>query len=171
MGRPLIVADEAPSADAKLLAAGRLPSRLTMITLGVADVAKARAFYERLGFTTANFENDDVCFFAMGTGSILGLFGRKALADDAAVPEAGSGFRGVSCALNLHTEAEVDAALQLAAQAGAKITKPAQAAPWGGYSGYFSDPDGHLWEVAYNPIFPLDEKGQMQLPGNRTTAK
>jgi len=149
--------------DQERVAGGQLPQRLSMTTLGVGNVAGSRAFYERLGFRAAGFESDDVCFFDMH-GTILGLYGRKPLAEDADVQAEGYGFRAVTCALNLDSEAAVDAALALAADAGAAIVKPAEKVFWGGYSGYFTDPDGHLWEVAYNPIFQLDEHGRIVLP-------
>jgi predicted lactoylglutathione lyase len=134
-----------------------------MVTLGVAHVPTARLFYERIGYVASGFESDDVCFFET-EGSILGLFCREALAQDAGVPDDGGGFRGVACALNVDSEAAVDAALDLADKAGGLIVKPAEHVFWGGYSGYFSDPDGHLWEVAYNPVFPLNSKGRLDLP-------
>jgi catechol 2,3-dioxygenase-like lactoylglutathione lyase family enzyme len=143
--------------------AGPIPQHLSLVTLGVADVAAARAFYERLGFRAAAFDSADVAFFDMN-GTILGLFGREALAEDAAVSAAGSGFRAVSCAFNLDSEAAVDKALAHAAACGATIVQPARKVFWGGYSGYFSDPDGHLWEIAFNPFWPLDADGRPQLP-------
>ena len=144
-----------------------LPQRLTLVTLGVADVGRSRAFYEALGFRAADFESDDVVFFDMN-GVVFGLFGREGLARDANVEEKGGGFRGTALAINVETEAEVDAALDFAVSRGATLTKPAQKVFWGGYSGYFSDPDGHLWEVAYNPGFPLDHSGRMVIPAPRT---
>ncbi len=140
-----------------------IPQRLSVVTLGVADVAKARAFYERLGFKPAGFENESVVFFDMN-GAVLALFGRVPLAEDATVPHEGGGFRGVACAINVESEAAVDAALKHAANCGAHIARAASKVFWGGYSGYFADPDGHLWEVAFNPFFPLDEYGHVLLP-------
>lgn len=137
--------------------------RLTLVTLGVADVARAKAFYAALGFKASGFENPHVAFFEAG-GVALGLFGREALADDAGVSAAGSGFRSISLAHNTRTEAEVDAVLAHAVACGATLIKPAEKVFWGGYSGYFADPDGHLWEVAYNPGFPLDAAGHLTLP-------
>lgn len=142
----------------------RLPQRLTLVTLGVADVAAARAFYERLGFRAAGFESPGVAFFEMTNGVTLALFGSRPLAEDANVAHEGAGFRAVSCAMNLESPAEVDQALAFAAQCGATITKPAREVFWGGYSGYFADPDGHLWEVAHNPAWPVDETGRMKVP-------
>lgn len=141
-----------------------LPQRLSLVTLGVADVARARAFYERLGFAPAPFDSADVAFFEMTNGVVLGLFGRAPLAEDANVTHQGEGFRAVTCAINLESEAAVDAALAFAGRCGAQITQPARKVFWGGYSGYFADLDGHLWEVAYNPVFPVDPRGQMRIP-------
>jgi hypothetical protein len=137
--------------------------RLTLVTLGVADVARSKAFYEALGFVASGFENPDVAFYEAG-GVVLALFGRHALAEDAGVTDDGRGFRGVSLAHNTRSEAEVDAVLAHAVASGATLIKPGQRVFWGGYSGYFADPDGHLWEVAYNPGFPLDAAGRLQLP-------
>ncbi|MGI9520703.1 MAG: VOC family protein [Hyphomicrobiaceae bacterium] len=139
------------------------PQRLTLVTLGVADLDRSRQFYRALGFTESGFASDSVAFFDMN-GVVFGLYGRDALADDANVDGEGQGFRSVSLAINLEEEAAVDQALSHAEACGAKITKPAQKVFWGGYSGYFSDPDGHLWEIAYNPGFPLDKDGRMMIP-------
>lgn len=126
--------------------------RISMITLGVCDLARAIAFYEDgLGFPRMD-SPPEVAFFTLN-GSWLGLYGREALAEDAQVPAAGSGFAGIALAHNVPSEAEVDAVLAQALAAGATLTKSAQKTFWGGYSGYFRDPDGHLWEVAHNPHF------------------
>lgn len=145
------------------MAGSPLPQHLSLVTLGVHDVATARAFYERLGFRPADFDSPSVAFFDMN-GTILGLYGREALAEDAGIAAEGSGFRAVSCAFNLASEAAVDAALAFAVTCGGTIVQPARRVFWGGYSGYFSDPDGHLWEVAFNPFWPFDESGRPQLP-------
>lgn len=137
--------------------------RLTLITLGVADVVRSRAFYEALGFPAAGFDSPDVAFFEAG-GIVLALYGRAALAADAGVPAAGTGFLGVTLAHNVKSESEVDRVLAHAMTCGARLVRSANRVFWGGYSGYFADPDGHLWEVAYNPVFPLDPSGRMQLP-------
>lgn len=137
--------------------------RLTLVTLGVGDVGRARAFYERLGFVASSAGNADVAFFPAG-GVVLALFGRAALAADATVADGAPGFSGVALAHNVASEAEVEAVLAQAAAAGGRVVKPAQRAFWGGYSGYFADPDGHLWEVAHNPGFPLDGEGRLRLP-------
>ncbi len=140
-----------------------VPQRLSLVTLGVADVARSRAFYESLGWRAADFDSAEVAFFDMN-GVVLGLFGRGPLAEDAGVPEAGSGFRAVSVAINLASEAAVDAALAEVASKGGRIVQPPRRVFWGGYSGYFADPDGHLWEVAFNPGWPLDAAGRPVLP-------
>lgn len=137
--------------------------RLTLVTLGVADVGRAKAFYTALGFKASGFENPHVAFFEAG-GVALGLFGWQSLAEDAGVEAAGNGFRGVSLAHNTRSESEVDAVLAHAVACGARLVKPAEKAFWGGYSGYFADLDGHLWEVAFNPGFPLDAAGHLTLP-------
>ena len=140
-----------------------LAPRITMITLGVADVAASTAFYERLGFVKSSASNPSVTFFRM-KGTVLGLFGRADLAKDARVADSAPGFSGVTIAHNLGSEREVDDAYAHALSSGAKPVKNPESVFWGGYSGYFRDPDGHLWEVAYNPVFPLDEDGRMRLP-------
>lgn len=136
--------------------------RLSLVTLGVRDIARARAFYEALGFKAASASQEAVTFFDAG-GVVLGLYGRVALAEDASVPEEGSGFSGVALAHNARSEADVDAVLAEAVAAGAKLIKPAAKVFWGGYSGYFADPDGHLWEIAYNPYFKLGSDGRVEL--------
>jgi catechol 2,3-dioxygenase-like lactoylglutathione lyase family enzyme len=137
--------------------------RLSFVTLGVADIARARAFYDTLGFKASSTSNPNVVFYEAG-GVVLALFGRGALAKDAKVEDSAPGFSGVAIAHNVRSEAEVDGVLAEAVAAGAKLLKPGQKAFWGGYSGYFADPDGHLWEVAFNPFFPLDDAGRVQLP-------
>ena len=141
-----------------------LSPRLSIVTLGVSNVARARAFYEALGWRPSSASQDSIVFFQL-SGVVLALFDRNNLADDATVAPAGDGFRAVTLAHNVASEAEVDAALAHAERSGARIVKPAAKVFWGGYSGYFSDPDGHLWEVAYNPFFPFDEAGRLALPG------
>jgi catechol 2,3-dioxygenase-like lactoylglutathione lyase family enzyme len=136
--------------------------RLSLVTLGVADVARSRAFYEALGFKAAPQSEAAVTFFDAG-GAVLALYSRAALAEDAGVADGKPDFSGVALAHNARSEAAVDKVLEEAAAAGARIVKKAQKVFWGGYSGYFADPDGHLWEVAYNPFFPLDEHGRVRL--------
>ena len=137
--------------------------RINLITLGVRDVARARAFYQALGFVASSASNDDVVFFPAG-GVVLALFGWNPLAEDADVPPAGEGFRGVTVAHNVRHRPEVATVLAAAEAAGGRITKPAQDVFWGGHNGCFADPDGHLWEVAWNPFFPLADDGSLQLP-------
>lgn len=133
--------------------------RISMITLGVRDLARSVEFYEK-GLGLPRRESPpEVAFFPLD-GTWLGLYGRDALAEDATVPAEGSGFAGVALAHNVASEAEVDRVLEQAVAAGARLVKPGQKVFWGGYSGYFADPDGHLWEVAHNPflwIGPDDE--------------
>ncbi len=137
--------------------------RLSLVTLGVADLSRSIAFYGGLGLTPGPASNEAVAFFDMD-GVILALYGRKALADDAGISAAGEGFRAVTLAWNLAGEAETDAAFALALAAGGQAVKAPEKVFWGGYSGYFTDPDGHLWEVAHNPFFPLDGRGVTRLP-------
>ena len=137
--------------------------RLSFVTLGVADVAASRKFYEALGFRASSASQPDVAFFDAG-GVVLAVFGRAALAEDAGVAADKPGFSGVALAHNVRLETDVDGVLAEAVAAGAKLLKPGQKAFWGGYSGYFADPDGHVWEVACNPFMPLDEAGRVTLP-------
>ncbi|WP_333795301.1 CoA-binding protein [Hyphomicrobium sp.] len=137
--------------------------RLSLVTLGVADVARSRAFYERLGFKASSASSEHVAFFD-AQGVVLALFSRADLAADAGVAGAASGFSGVSLAHNVSLEEDVARVLAEADAAGATIVKPARKAVWGGRSGYFADPDGHLWEVAWNPFMPLDAAGHIRLP-------
>ena len=139
-----------------------MEQRVSIITIGVADVTQSRAFYERLGWQAAPVSNASITFFDLG-GFALALYGRTALADDARVAEDGQGFAGVTLAQNVRSPAEVDAMLAAATAAGGTLVKPAEKVFWGGYSGYFADPDGHLWEIAWNPYFPLDEAGAVSL--------
>lgn len=142
---------------------------MSLVTLGVADIVRARAFYERLGFRASSASSDSVAFFDAG-GVVLALWGRSDLAQDAGVPSEGSGFAGVAIAHNVRSEDEVARVLSEAEAAGATVVKRAQKAFWGGQVGYFTDPDGHLWEVAYNPFMPLDADGRVTLPYDTTAA-
>lgn len=136
--------------------------RISMITLGVEDMPRSRAFYEALGWVASPQSNDGVTFFQAG-GSILGLYGRGPLAEDATVDNTPAGFRGVSVSYNARDRAEVDAVLAEAIAAGAELTKAAEEVFWGGYSGYFADPDGHLWEIAHNPFWTIQDDGTVIL--------
>lgn len=132
--------------------------------MGVADIKAARKFYEEgLGWPVSAASNDSVVFIKTA-GAVIGLYPRALLAEDAKVDPTGSGFSGITLAHNVRTKPEVALALKTAESAGGKIMKQAQDVFWGGHSGYFSDIDGHLWEVAWNPHFPLNERGEIQLP-------
>jgi len=137
--------------------------RISLVTLGVADLARAKAFYQALGWNLSGASQPEVAFF-QANGLALALYGRSALAEEAGVDDAATGFAAISIAQNLRSEAEVDEVYASALAAGAKPLKSPRATTWGGYSGYFADPDGHLWEVAWNPFFPLDEAGNLHLP-------
>ena len=140
-----------------------MEQRLTMITLGVEDLARSIAFFERLGWRRSVKDAPGAGFFQCGSIA-FGLYPFDALAADAGVPAERGGFEGFAIAHNARSKAEVDALLKEAEAAGATIVKPAEEVFWGGYSGYFRDLDGHLWEVAWNPGFPLDETGAVTLP-------
>lgn len=133
--------------------------RISMITLGVSDLPRSIGFYEQ-GLGLPRMESPpEVAFFTLN-GSWLGLYGREALAEDAAVSAQCGGFAGFSLAHNVGSEAEVDEVMGQAAAAGAVITRPPRKTSWGGYAGYFADPDGYIWEVAHNPFFwvgPADD--------------
>jgi catechol 2,3-dioxygenase-like lactoylglutathione lyase family enzyme len=135
--------------------------RVSLVTLGVGDLARARAFYEALGWTTRAEPDDDVVFFQAG-GMIVALWGRDQLAADSVV-EDGGGWGGVTLAHNVRSPAEVDDVLAQAEAAGATIGRPGAETFWGGYSGVFVDPDGHPWEVAHNPHWTLTDDGSVKL--------
>lgn len=133
--------------------------RISMITLGVRDLARSVCFYEQgLGLPRMD-SPPEVAFFTLN-GSWLGLYGRESLAEDAGVPADGTGFAGFTMAHNVASESAVDELLARAVAAGATLVKPARKVFWGGYSGYFADPDGYLWEVAHNPLFWVGPKDQ-----------
>ncbi len=141
-----------------------LPARISIVTLGVADVQRAAAFYEALGWRRSSASAESIAWFHTAD-SALGLYGRDELAADAGLPaQPRAPFGGVTLAINVEDEPGVDAALQAAVDAGGRLLKPATAADWGGYSGYFADPDGHPWEVAHNPFFPIGGDGSLELP-------
>jgi uncharacterized protein len=140
-----------------------MEQRLNLVTLGVTDVARARAFYARLGWRESDRDNASIAFFQLN-GFVLALYGRTALAADARLADAGPGFGGITLAYNVRERDEVEAVLAAAQAAGGCIVKPAQTAVWGGYSGYFTDPDGHPWEVAWNPGFSILPDGTLRLP-------
>jgi uncharacterized protein len=143
---------------------GTVP-HISMVTLGVADLDRATAFYEAWGWERSSASVPGVVSFLHGSTAALGLFGRDALAADAGVPSAADGSPpAVALAMNLPDRDAVDLALTSASAAGAVISKEAEATDWGGYSGYVRDLDGHLWEVAHNPYFPLRADGGVTLP-------
>lgn len=135
--------------------------RVTLITLGVADLARARAFYAALGWQPAEAP-EGVVFYQMN-GMVLGLFGKADLAKDQGRPDAALGTGAMALAQNFDTEADVDAAYAAALAAGATPLKAPEKVFWGGYSGYYADPDGHVWELAMNPFWPLDANGGLTL--------
>jgi uncharacterized protein len=138
-----------------------MEQRVSLITLGVADVADARAFYEALGWTTGAEPGDDVVFFQAG-GMIVALWSRAQLAEDTVVSDEG-GWGGTTLAHNVRSPAEVDAVLAEAEAVGATIARPGAETFWGGYSGVFVDPDGHAWEIAHNPRWTLADDGSISL--------
>jgi catechol 2,3-dioxygenase-like lactoylglutathione lyase family enzyme len=135
--------------------------RLSLVTLGVRDLARARAFYEALGWTTRAEEGDDVVFFQAG-GMIVALWGREQLAEDSGVADSG-GWGGVTLAYNTRSNEEVDAVIEEARKAGATIAREPGKAFWGGHTAVFIDPDGHPWEVAHNPHWTVTESGGVEL--------
>lgn len=139
-----------------------MEQRVSVITLGVQDLQRARAFYEGLGWTTRAAPDDDVVFFQTG-GLVVSLWDRERLADDSGVND-GGGWGGVTLAHNVASPAQVDAVCEQARAAGARIVREPGETFWGGYSGAFVDPEGHPWEVAHNPRWTLGEDGSVALP-------
>jgi uncharacterized glyoxalase superfamily protein PhnB len=140
-----------------------MEQRISLITLGVADLARSRRFYERgLGWTKGN-PQDEVAFYQLSNGLVLALWSRDELAADARVTDTGATFSGISIAFNTRSHDEVDAVLAAVEAAGGTVTKPPEEQVWGGYSGYFADPDGHPWEVAFNPGWSVDDTGHVRL--------
>lgn len=137
--------------------------RISIVTLGVDDLDRAARFYAAMGLKRHAGITDGVAFYQMG-GMILALFPRGELAKDAGVDLSPAGFSGVALAYNTRSEAEVDEVLARAGEAGGTIVRPASRAFWGGRTGYFADTEGHLWEVAHNPAFPIAEDGTIALP-------
>ncbi|MGZ4461814.1 MAG: VOC family protein [Gaiellaceae bacterium] len=138
-----------------------MDQRISLVTLGVADVARSRRFYEALGWKSGATPDADVVFFQAG-GMVFALWGRQQLAEDSGVEDGGAGG-GVTLACNVRSPEEVDAVLGEAEAAGARIARPGAATFWGGYSGVFVDPDGHPWEVAHHPFWRLAEDGSVSL--------
>lgn len=139
------------------------PLRVSLVTLGVSDLARARKFYEAMGMQRRLKQAEGVAFFG-ASGVVISLWSREALAKDSNVEDSKPGFSGIALAYNVASEPEVDAILRAAEGAGGKILKPAQRAFWGGWYGHFADPDGHIWEVAHNPGFSFDERGNLVVP-------
>ena len=142
-----------------------MEQRLSLVTLGVRDLAASRAFYKRLGWTESPASNAEVAFFQCG-GVVFALWSRDALADDAGVQAADGRFANISLAHNVRSKGDVDGTLREAEQAGARILKRGAEAPWGGRTGYFADPDGFAWEVAWNPGFEILPDGGIKLPAS-----
>jgi uncharacterized protein len=140
-----------------------MEQRVSIVTLGVADLERSREFYERLGWRRGMAKAEGIVFFQAG-GMALALYPRDELAKDANIDGDGRGFSGVSLAYNTRSRGEVDLVLAEAAAAGGRVVKAAQEAFWGGYSGYFADPDAFLWEVAWNPSFAMAEDGSIRIP-------
>jgi catechol 2,3-dioxygenase-like lactoylglutathione lyase family enzyme len=138
--------------------------RISLITLGVRDLPRAVAFYrDGLGWPMSSVSGEEVAFFRT-SGAVFALWLRNRLVEDAGLEADGSGFGGIALAYNARSMEEVDAVLEQAVAAGATMTKRATSTEWGGYNGYFTDPDGYLWEVAWNPGFPLGPDGALQIP-------
>ncbi|MDX6223969.1 MAG: uncharacterized protein QOE64_345 [Frankiales bacterium] len=140
-----------------------IPARVNLVTLGVADLARSRAFYAALGWTEVQPADESVAFYQLGA-LVLGLFGLEALAPDADLDAPGAPG-AMSLAINLPSREETDEVFAAALAAGATAQKPPQEVFWGGYSGYFADPDGHLWEVAHNPFWEIRDDGSVRLEG------
>jgi predicted lactoylglutathione lyase len=139
-----------------------MEQRLSLVTLGVGDLERSRSFYVGMGWEQSPSPSDDVVFFQAG-GVVLGLWDRAALAEDSAV-EDGGGWGGITLAYNTRSVAEVDEVIEQARAAGATIGREPAETFWGGYSGLFVDPDGHPWEVAFNPGWPIGDDGSVLLP-------
>jgi len=140
-----------------------LEQRISLITLGVADVAAARAFYERLGWTASSASMDEVVFFDMG-GMIFGLYAQHELSKDSGMMNETPRPGGITLAYNTRSHDEVDYLMGIVEDAGATILKHPVEMPWGGYVGYFADPDGHPWEISWVPQFPILEDGSIEIP-------
>jgi uncharacterized protein len=146
-----------------------MEQRISMVTLGVADLERARTFYEALGWRGQTVQ--ETVFFQAG-GMLVVLWGRRDLAADAGLDEAtaSGGFGGMALAHNVRSKSEVDVVVATAASAGAKVTRHPEGTFYGGYAGYFQDPDGHVWEIAWNPGFEMGEDGTLTLPDLRGEA-
>ena len=141
-----------------------MKQKINLITLGVRDLKRSLDFYEKgLGWKKSNQSQETVAFFQLN-GIVLSLYNRSLLAEDANVEDKPTGFSSITLAYNAESEIEVDEVINKVRKLGANILKEPQKVFWGGYSAYFTDPDGHLFEVAHNPFFPLNEKGEVELP-------
>jgi len=140
-----------------------MEQRISLITLGVADIAAARAFYEKLGWTASGASMDEVVFFDMG-GMIFGLYGQSDLSSDSGLMERAPVPGGITLAYNTRSRGEVDRLMDVVEAAGARVLKAPADMPWGGYVGYFADPDGHPWEISWVPQFPVREDGSIEIP-------
>ena len=140
-----------------------VPARISVVTLGVADVPRARDFYEALGWELRGEREAGFAVFQTA-GARLALYALDGIAEEAGLQPAPAGSLNITLAVNVESREEVDAALVAAVAAGGTVLRPAQERFWGGYSGYFADPDGHAWEVAFNPFWPLGEDGLPSLP-------
>ena len=137
---------------------------ISLVTLGARDVEGLTRFYGALGWRPSAASVEGVVTFFHSGGAVLSIFGREDLASEARIEDGGAAFGGIALAHNVASREQVDAVLAEVAIAGGTVTKPAEDTPWGGYSGYFADPEGHPWEVAWNPGFPLDAEGRVTLP-------
>lgn len=140
-----------------------MEQRITLLTLGVRDLSKSTAFFERLGWKRSVRDAEGVSFFQCGSIAIS-LWSMEELAEDAGISVEGAGFRGVAIAHNVKQREDVDALLAEVVAAGGTVVRQGRPTAWGGYIAYFNDLDGHLWEVAWNPGFPLDDSGAVHLP-------
>jgi uncharacterized protein len=141
-----------------------VPARISIVTLGVTDVTRSAGFYEALGWVRSSASQEEIVWFKTAD-SVLGLFGRDMLAADARLPaEPAAPFGGITLAINVETADAVQPGLDAAVAAGGTLLKSAEKAEWGGVSGYFADPDGHPWEIAWNPSFALKEDGSLDMP-------
>lgn len=142
-----------------------VPARISIVTLGVTDLDRSKRFYEALGWTRASSGGDEICWFRTAN-SYLGLFPYDKLAKDAnvALSSRGAGFNGVTLAICVDSEQACTSVIESAATAGAEVLKPAKRTEWGGFSGYFADPDGFAWEVAFNPSFSVGDDGRITIP-------
>lgn len=140
----------------------KLKPTIAIVTLGVHDLARSKKFYTDLGWIPSDQFSEGVAFFQLN-GIILSLFPRQELAKDARLEDSAPGFSAISLAHNVASDSEVDQVIAHAVDCGATLVKPAEKVFWGGYSGYFKDTEGHLWEVAHNPFARFDENGQLRM--------